>query len=195
MIYDVQHVFNGGGGQVECVKGKMEWDKEDKNSKPYLIMADGARVEMKLWCLEEKNDGGRVFYIYKDPGFRVPRRDMSTPESKEQDYEEIELPDYRELTEDGRRMVLEVTVRHNGIWRVHKKDPDTVFPSEFHADRVDAAEKLDLYTGEVYSAVNRNRVRAEPKKAMRFIYRELQKSKEERIQSCLQKKAKFTYLN
>lgn len=92
-------------------------------------------------------------------------------------------------------MVLEVTVKHNGIWRVHKSDPDTVFPSDFHADRVDAPEKLDLYTGDVYSAVNGNRLRAEPKKAMRFIYRELQKSKENRIQGCLQKTDKFTFLN
>jgi len=110
-------------------------------------------------------------------------------------YEEIELPDYREIIEDGRRMLVEGTVKHNGIWRIHKSDPDTVFPSDFHADRVDAPEKLDLYTGEVYSAINGKRLRAEPKKAMRFIYRELQKSKEDRIQGCLRKTDKFTYVN
>ena len=116
--------------------------------------------------------------------------DIQTP-----NYEEIELPDYREITEDGHRMLLEVTVKHNGKWRVHKIDPDTVFPSDFHADRVDAPEKLDLYTGEVYSAVNRTRLRAEPRKAMRFIYQELLKTKEARIQGCLKKTDKFTYFN
>ncbi len=117
---------------------------------------------------------------------------MPIPES---DYEEIELPAYKEILDDGRRMFLEVTLKHNGIWRIHKSDPDTVFPSDFHADRLDAAEKLDLYTGDVYSAVNRSHLRTEPKKAMRFIFQALQKSKEARIQSCLKQKGKFTYLD
>ena len=110
-------------------------------------------------------------------------------------YIEIELPDYREMAEDGRRMLVEGTVKHNGIWRVHSNDPDTVFPSDFHADRVDAAEKLDLYTGEVYSKINGNHLRTEKKKAMRYIYRELQRSKEASIQERLARTDQFTYLN
>jgi len=109
-------------------------------------------------------------------------------------FEEIILPDYREITDNGGRILLEVTVKRNGIWRVHKNDPDIVFPSDFHADRVDAPEKLDLYTGEVYSSVNNDYLRAEPKKAMRFIYQELLKSKETRIQEHLKEVNKFTYL-
>jgi hypothetical protein len=109
-------------------------------------------------------------------------------------YEEIAIPDYREILDDGRRMLIEATVKHNGVWRIHKSDPDILFPSDFHADRVDEREKLDIYTGDVFSSVNNKFLRTEPKKAMRYIFRELQKSKEERIKECLKNTAKFSYL-
>ena len=64
---------------------------------------------------------------------------------------EFEIPDFDEITDEGIRMLLEKTVKSNGIWRVHKSDPDCIFPSDFHAHSTDAAETLDLYTGEVYS--------------------------------------------
>lgn len=111
------------------------------------------------------------------------------------DFVDIEIPDYREITPDGRRMVLEVTVRRNGVWRVHSNDPDTVFPSDFHADRVDAPEKLDLYTGGVFSAIHGNLLRTEPKKVMLYIFRELQRCKEVRIQQRLRSTDRFAYLN
>ena len=70
--YNVQHVYNGMGGKVQVVEGKMEWDKNDKDSKPCWIMEDGSKVEMEPRRLKEVNDEGRVYYIYKDPGFRLP---------------------------------------------------------------------------------------------------------------------------
>jgi hypothetical protein len=110
-------------------------------------------------------------------------------------YEEIELPDYREIAEDGRRMLLGTATKHRGIWRIQKSEPDNRFPSDFHAERVDAPEKLDLYTGEVYSAITGSQLRSEPKKAMRFLYRRLQNSKEARIQGCLLDTGRFSYLD
>jgi hypothetical protein len=132
------------------------------------------------------------------------RRQMSRPTNSEplgimnaqrSLYEEIELPDYAGLTEDGRRTLSSGTARRNGVWRVRKDASDSLFPSDFCAERVDAPEKLDLYTGEVYSAINGSHLRAEPKKAMRFLYRRLQNSKEARIQACLRDVERFTYLD
>ena len=54
---------------------------------------------------------------------------------------EIELPDFTEITPDGQRLLLEKQVKHNGIWRIHKSDPDNVFPSDPHGDRVDGENK------------------------------------------------------
>jgi len=43
-------------------------------------------------------------------------------------------------------IVGERTISRGGIWRVYKNDPDTVFPSNFHAHHMEAPEVLDLYT-------------------------------------------------
>lgn len=108
---------------------------------------------------------------------------------------EIKLPDYAEITEKGMRLILEKTVRHNGIWRIHKSDPDKLFPSDPHGDRVDVPEKLDLYTGQVYSMPSKTLVRTLPAKAMRLIYNELMDCKEVEITSILAaNKALITYL-
>jgi hypothetical protein len=85
---------------------------------------------------------------------------------------EFELPDFSEITADGDRMLLEKTVRHNGIWRIHNNDVDP-FPSDPHADRVDQPEKLDLYTGDVYSKKTKELLRTMPKKAMKYIYQQI----------------------
>ena len=70
--YNVQHLYNGLGGKVQVVEGKMELDKKGKDSKPYWIMEHGSKVEMELRRLQEVNDDGRVYYMYKNPGFRLP---------------------------------------------------------------------------------------------------------------------------
>jgi hypothetical protein len=107
----------------------------------------------------------------------------------------FELPDFRQICDDGRILEIAVQVKHNGVWRVHKSDPDKIFPSDFHADRVDAAEKLDIYTGKVYSPLTHNVLYDLPKKAMRYIYQLLAQSKEENIINFLSRRDRFTYLD
>ena len=88
---------------------------------------------------------------------------------------EFELPDFSEITVDGQRMLLEKQVKHNGIWRIHKSDPDNIFPSDPHGDRVDGAEKLDLYNGNVYNKTTKQQIYTLPKKAMKYIYNQIKK--------------------
>jgi len=107
----------------------------------------------------------------------------------------FELPEESEILPDGRRWLLEQTVTHRGIWRVHKADADTIFPSDLHADRVDEPEKLDLYTGRVYSKTTRQHLYSLSKKSMRFIHQTLSSSKEPEILTRLSKTERFTYLN
>ena len=95
------------------------------------------------------------------------------PESEE--IVEVFVPDFRELLDDGRRVAIAVTVKHNGKWRFHRSDPDTIFPSDFHADRQDGAEKLDMYTGEVWCAKTNQRLYRMPDKAMRYIFAQLER--------------------
>jgi len=68
------------------------------------------------------------------------------------------------------RNISEQSVKKDGIWRIHKSDPDNIFPSDPHADRVDAKEKLDLYTGEVFDKVTHDFLYKMSKKSMQFIY-------------------------
>lgn len=110
------------------------------------------------------------------------------------DIFEFELPDFGEITTDGRRMLLEKQVKCNGIWKIHKNDPDIYFPSDPHADRADEPEKLNLYTGEVYSKSTKNYLYTLPKKAMKYIYNEIMNSKEEDIKKkIIQNKDLITY--
>ncbi|MCB0397288.1 MAG: hypothetical protein KDD36_11570 [Flavobacteriales bacterium] len=107
----------------------------------------------------------------------------------------FQLPDFAEITQDGQQMLLERIVKHNGIWKINKYDSDTVFPSDPHADRVDAPEKLNLYTGDVYSKINKQHLYTLPKKAMKFIYNEIMACKEEEIKNKLiDNAAMITYL-
>jgi len=108
---------------------------------------------------------------------------------------EFILPDFDDITEDGRQRLNERTVTHKGVWRVHKSDPDKIFPSDFHADRVDMPEKLDIYTGQVFSSLTRQFLYTLPPKAMRFIYRDLSRSKEPEILNQLSQEMKFSFLN
>lgn len=116
--------------------------------------------------------------------------------TENENYIQFELPDFSEITTDGKRMLLEKVVKHNGIWKIHKSDADDIFPSDPHADRTDEPEKLDLYNGNVYSKTNKQFLRILPKKAMIYIYNELIKCKEETIKNKLiSRKAEITYLN
>jgi cysteinyl-tRNA synthetase len=127
------------------------------------------------------------------------RRDRSTEalmkEPDQEDLAEFEIPDFREITENGDRLLIEVTVKSNGVWVIHKSDPDTNFPSDFHADRRDAAEKLDLYTGNVFDRTNRQMIRKFPRKAMLLVFRRLLASKEPEIQSKLAQRERFCFLS
>lgn len=107
----------------------------------------------------------------------------------------FEIPDFDEITSNGSRLLLEKQVKQNGIWRIHKNDPDDIFPSDPHADRVDELEKLDLFNGKVYSRTNKQYLYTLPDKAMKFIYNELMKSKEQVIKDKLDaKRNQITYL-
>ena len=108
---------------------------------------------------------------------------------------EFEIPDFREITEDGQRLLLEYQVKANGVWRIHKNDPDVSFPSDFHADRIDQPEKLDLYTGVVYDKRTKQALRKMPRKAMRYIHNELASSKEPEIRVKLADRRRFIYLD
>ena len=112
----------------------------------------------------------------------------------EDDTFQFEIPDFDEITDNGLRMLLEKTVKSNGIWRAHKSDADCVFPSDFHAHRVDEAETLNLYTGEVYCPNTRTLRRTLPKKAMKYIYSVFLKSKEPEFKSKCEKTELFSFL-
>jgi hypothetical protein len=108
---------------------------------------------------------------------------------------EIELPDFSEITVDGLRMLNEKQVKHNGIWRFHKKDPDDIFPSDPHGDRVDEPEKMNIYNGNIYSSTDKHFLYTMPKKAMKFIYNILINCKEEELKNKLEKnKSLIIYL-
>ena len=108
---------------------------------------------------------------------------------------QFELPDFSEITATGQRMLLEKTVKHNGIWRIHKNDPDDIFPSDPHADRQDAPEKLNLYNGEVYNKTTKKYIYTLPNKAIKYIYNQIMSCKEDIIKNKITaNKALITYL-
>ncbi len=108
---------------------------------------------------------------------------------------EFELPDFSEITATGQRMLLEKTVKHNGIWRIHKNDADDIFPSDPHADRQDAPEKLNLYNGHVFDKSTKKHIYTLPDKAMKFIYNQIMNCKEDLIKNKLiANRALITYL-
>ena len=92
----------------------------------------------------------------------------------------ITVPEERDILEDGMQMLREEIVKHQGIWKINLNDVDK-WPSDPHGDRVDLAEKLSLLNGMVYDKSNRSYKYSLSKKAMRFIYAKLQKSKHEQI--------------
>lgn len=114
----------------------------------------------------------------------------------EEDCIEIPLPNFDQIDVDGRYMEFGVEIKCNGIWRIHKNDKDDYFPSDFHAHRMDKPEKLDLYTGRVYSISDKNFMYTLPSKVMRFFRGEaLARCKEGRIKDIFSEEISFTYLN
>jgi hypothetical protein len=108
---------------------------------------------------------------------------------------EFELPDEQEITPTGQRLLLEKTVNHQGRWRFHKSDPDDLFPSDPHVDRVDEPEKLNIYNGAVYSSSDKSYLRTLSKKAMKYIYNQLMACKEDEIKNKLRNNLNLiTYL-
>ena len=94
----------------------------------------------------------------------------------------------------GMERLYEQTVSNQGRWRIHKSDPDNLFPSDPHADRIDKPEKLDLYTGKVYNK-NMQYQYTLSDKAMQFIYYKIIKKGEENIiQKLIINKSQITYL-
>jgi hypothetical protein len=81
---------------------------------------------------------------------------------------------------DGDKVLLvrpirgEVTARVNGnVWRMHQNDPDTVFPSDFHAHNQRAPEVVNLYDGSVYDARTRNLIRRMRARELRQVLEKL----------------------
>lgn len=89
---------------------------------------------------------------------------------------------------------IAVQFKHNGKWRVHKSDPDKVFPSDFHADRVDKPEKIDLYDGSVCSKTTNTYLYGISEKQMRRIYDDLDRRCESFLDEYLARRDRFTYL-
>ncbi len=114
----------------------------------------------------------------------------------ENEFFSISLPLDKNIIDPirGFERLDEQTVKHQGIWRIHKSDPDNVFPSDPHADRIDEPEKLNLYTGEVYNKKQEYLYKLS-KKAMQFIYNKIMsKGEPDVIQKLEANKARITYL-
>jgi hypothetical protein len=111
---------------------------------------------------------------------------------------DIVLPDDDSIQDDGTLLLSERTVHEGGgHWRIHKADADDVWPSDLHAHNVqDQREKLDVYSGVVYSTVTKQAIYTLKPKQMRLIYNELSSCKEEAIKNkCTgDNKKKFNYL-
>jgi len=76
----------------------------------------------------------------------------------------------------------EATVRRNGnSWRIHPNDLDNVFPSDFHAHNIETGEKLDLYTGYLYSPNTKKLLCALHRKDWFAILLKLRMSKEKAV--------------
>lgn len=117
-------------------------------------------------------------------------------------YEEFDVWDGEHRTEPKslfgriRYYAIAVTIKHHGKWRVHQNDADTIFPSDFHAHRIDKPnEKLDLYTGDVYNTHTNQHSYTLTKKQMNVIYDQLSNRDKPFLNEHLDQVNKFTYRN
>jgi len=109
-------------------------------------------------------------------------------------YFDIELPGAEEIMEDGTKQLLEVTLKHRGIWRVHLDDKDQYNPSDFHGHNIDTGEKLDFYTGIIYDNKGKNQKRKLSRKDMLYFKKEIEKTTYDDLISKYQSIEKFIYL-
>jgi len=75
--------------------------------------------------------------------------------------------------------IKEIVKAGGDVWKIHKYDQD-VFPSDPHAHNKETGEKLNLFSGNVHSAVNKKIVRKLSKKKLDQIWQDsklLQKRK------------------
>lgn len=115
---------------------------------------------------------------------------------EKEEFQDILLPLDSNIIDSttGMERMVKQTVSHQGRWRIHKNDPDILFPSDPHADRVDEPEKLNLYTGDVYDK-KQHFLYSISKKSMQFIYYKIMKDGEENIkQKLTTNKLQITYL-
>lgn len=67
----------------------------------------------------------------------------------------IWIPPDKDIMPDGRIKIIEVLIKTRGdFWTFHKNDNDP-FPSEPHGHNKETGEKLDPYTGTIYSKENK----------------------------------------
>jgi hypothetical protein len=98
-------------------------------------------------------------------------------DSKDEDELIIRLPHPDYIIRDDLEYLIEVTVKAgNGVWRIHNNNPDDIFPSDPHADRVDQHHKLNLFTGDYFDN-NKVLVGTLSKKELAFIHAKIKKSK------------------
>lgn len=77
-----------------------------------------------------------------------------------------------DIEENGLLRLREWTVHCKGNWRVHKSDVDN-WPSNLHAHSLEVAEKMDLYTGEIYDVKSHELVRKLRPKELRNVHSQL----------------------
>ncbi len=111
------------------------------------------------------------------------------------EFSSLEVVSEPDKEEFGFWLSIAVEIKRGGVWRIHKNDPDKHFPSDFHADRVDKPEKLDLYTGAIYSKKHGQHLRSMSRKDMCRIHSELKACGRDFLDAKLASADKFTYLN
>jgi hypothetical protein len=116
----------------------------------------------------------------------------------ERKFQDILLPDEKDIINPvtGFVWLNEQTVSHQGIWRIHKSDPDRLFPSDPHADRVDEpGEKLNLYNGEVYSPKKQFLYKLSKKSIQYIYYKIINEGEDEVIKKLNDNKSRISFLN
>ncbi len=77
IIYDVQFVWNDINGKLSSVDEKLQWDREDPNSKPFWLATTGLK-ELRIDGLTEiQGENGKIRFIYPSPGFEPSK--VKTP--------------------------------------------------------------------------------------------------------------------
>lgn len=106
----------------------------------------------------------------------------------------ITLPLEQYILDNGMERLIEVVVKNRGVWEVHLSDADP-WPSEPHAHNLEAKEKLDLITGNVYDPTTRKFLYKMSDKTMRYFFKNLTKNDKSPIaQKLIAQKNLISYL-